>query len=105
MPWSSVAPLGPEPSGLYETTWAGARLAGRLDLVVHDGPFIDCGTVADYLRANLAWSGGSNVVADDVRLAPGASVVRSVLWPGTEVGPGERLVDAVRAGSLTVLVR
>jgi N-acetyl-alpha-D-muramate 1-phosphate uridylyltransferase len=105
MPWSVVADLGASPSGLYERAWAAAEAAGRLDLVVHDGEFVDCGTVADYLRANLAWSGGPSVVGEGATVAPGADVVRSVLWPGARVQPGERLEDAVRAGSLTVLAR
>lgn len=105
MAWSDVAPLGPEPSGLYEVSWAAAQAAGRLDLVVHDGPFVDCGTPADYLAANLAWSGGDSVVGRGAVVGAGAEVVRSVVWPGSEVAPGEHLCDAVRAEELTVLVR
>ena len=37
---------------------------------------------------------------------PGAvvegEVVRSVVWAGERVGPGERLVDAVRAAGVTL---
>jgi hypothetical protein len=32
-------------------------------------------------------------------------LLRSVVWDHSEVGRGERLVDAIRAGRLTVLVR
>ena len=57
--------------------------------------FVDCGTPADYLRANLAANGGQSVVG------PGAVVdgelVRSVVWAGAHVRAGERLVDAIRA--------
>lgn len=105
MPWSVVGALGPEPSGLYEVAWRHARLAGTLDLVVHDGPFVDCGTVADYLAANLDWSGGRSVVGEGATIGEGAELVRSVVWPGAEVAPGERLADAVRADDLTVIVR
>jgi NDP-sugar pyrophosphorylase family protein len=105
MPWCEVERLGPEPSGLYEASWAAAEAAGRLELVVHDGAFIDCGSVADYLAANMDWSGGDNVVAAGAEVATSARIVRSVVWPGSEVAPGEHLVDAVRAESLTVLVR
>lgn len=105
MPWSEVAPLDPTPSGLYEVSWARAHDAGRLDLVVHDGPFVDCGTPPDYLAANLAWSGGDSVVGRGALVGAGAELVRSVVWPGSEVAPGEHLHDAVRAGALTVLVR
>jgi MurNAc alpha-1-phosphate uridylyltransferase len=105
MPWSEVTPLGPEPTGLYEASWGRAEEDGRLDLVTHDGPFVDCGTAADYLAANLAASGGESVVGEGVRLGEGCELVRSVVWPGSEVAPGERLVDAVRADGVTVLVR
>ena len=105
MPWTEVRRLGPKPTGLYEASWVPARMAGTLDLVVHGGPFVDCGTPADYLAANLSWSGGASVVADDATVGAGADVVRSVVWPGSEVAPGERLCDAVRADGLTVLVR
>jgi NDP-sugar pyrophosphorylase family protein len=105
MPWAEVARLGPEPSGLYERSWARTEREGALDLVVHHGSFVDCGTVADYLEANLRWSGGASVVGAGSALDPRARVERSVLWPGAVVRGGEVLVDAVRAGSMTVLVR
>jgi NDP-sugar pyrophosphorylase family protein len=53
LPWAEVARLEPVPSGLYEVMWRGAHAEGRLDVVVHGGQFVDCGTPADYLRANL----------------------------------------------------
>ena len=105
MPWAAVAGLGPEPSGLYEAVWAGAARDGALDLVEHRGTFVDCGTVADYLEANLRWSGGESVVGEGAAVGDGARVERSVLWPDAVVRPGEVLVDAVRAGTTTVLVR
>lgn len=104
LPWADVAALDAEPSGLYARVFAPAAAAGRLELVGHDGPIVDCGTPAGYLRANLLASGGASVVG------PGAEVegvvVRSVVWPGAAVRRHERLVDAVRADDrLTVLVR
>lgn len=105
LPWRLVVELGEEPSGLYEVMWRAEAEAGRLDLVTHDGPFVDCGTAADYLAANLDASGGVSVVGEGARLGEGCEVVRSVVWGDAEVAPGERLVDAVRAGTLTVLVR
>jgi NDP-sugar pyrophosphorylase family protein len=104
MPWSSVAGLRPEPSGLYEVSWRDEWRDGRLDLVVHDGPFVDCGTPADYLAANLAWSGGAPVVGEGAVIGAGAVLERSVVWPGSVVAPGEHLVDAIRADHLTVQV-
>lgn len=105
MPWAEVEPLGPEPSGLYERSWGRLWEAGALDLVRHDGTFVDCGTVADYLAANLDWSGGETVVGEGAVIGAGSRLVRSVVWPGATVRPGELLVDAIRADRLTVLVR
>lgn len=105
MAWDRVAALGSEPSGLYERSWAADEAEDRLDLVVHHGGFVDCGTPADYLAANLAWSGGTSVIGVGAEVAPGAQLDRSVVWPGARVAAAERLVDAVRAGPLTILVR
>ena len=100
LPWWSVRDLEPVPSGLYEVSWAALHAAGRLDLVVTEATPIDCGTPADYLRANMVASGGESVAE------PGAQVegelVRSVVWSGERVGPGERLVDAVRGAGVTL---
>jgi NDP-sugar pyrophosphorylase family protein len=105
MPWSDVAGLEPVPSGLYEVVWKYAFELGRLDLVDHDGPFVDCGTPADYLRANLLASGGQPVVGTGAEVDPTAVLERCVVWPGGVVRAGERLVDAVRTAELTVLIR
>ena len=94
LPWAEVRDLEPEPTGLYEVSWARLEQEGRLDLAPFAGRFIDCGTPADYLAANMAASGGASVIA------PGAVVegdlLRSVVWPGGVVAEGEHLVDAVR---------
>jgi MurNAc alpha-1-phosphate uridylyltransferase len=103
LPWWSVRDLAPVPSGLYEVSWRDLHAAGRLDLAVGaltETTAVDCGTPADYLRANMLASGGAAVVE------PGAVVegvvVRSVVWAGERVGPAERLVDAVRAAGVTL---
>ena len=98
MPSTEVEQLAPVPSGLYETSWAAAAAAGRLELVpAGDGPFFDCGRPDTYLAANLAASGGVSVIG------PGAvvegEVIRSVVWPDAVVAAGERLVECIRAGS------
>jgi MurNAc alpha-1-phosphate uridylyltransferase len=103
MPWAAVAGLTPEPSGLYELTWAPAAEDGTLEVVSYDGPFVDCGTPARYLEANLAASGGESVIAPNATVE--GEVVRSVVWPDARVRRSERLVDAIRAGTVTVLVR
>lgn len=105
LPWATVAPMAAEPSGLYEVSWRAERAAGRLDLVVHPGGFVDCGTPADYLAANLASSGGGSVVDPAATVGAGATLLRSVVWDDGVVAPGEVLVDAIRAGRRTVLVR
>ena len=100
LPWWSVRDLGAEPAGLYEVSWRDLHAEGRLDLVVTDLPAVDCGTPADYLRANLLASGGASVVE------PGAAVEgrleRSVVWAGEQVGPDEVLVEAVRGAGTTL---
>jgi N-acetyl-alpha-D-muramate 1-phosphate uridylyltransferase len=105
LPWADVADLEPQPSGLYEVSWRYAFELGRLDLVDHEGLFVDCGTAADYLRANLLASGGAPVIGPGVEVGRSAVVERSVVWAGASVGRGEHLTDAIRTGDLTVLVR
>jgi N-acetyl-alpha-D-muramate 1-phosphate uridylyltransferase len=103
-PWSLVRALPADPAGLYERCWRAAAPEGAVEVVRYDGPFVDCGTPADYLRANLLASAGRPVVAPGVRME--GELVRSVVWDTGEVSRGERLVDAIRVGArLTVLVR
>jgi N-acetyl-alpha-D-muramate 1-phosphate uridylyltransferase len=107
LPWPDVAALPTGRSGLYDTVWARAAAQGRLDLVPMAAgvPLHDCGTPAAYLGANLAWSGGTSVIGAGALVDPGAVVDRSVVWPGSEVTASEHLVDAIRAGPMTVVVR
>jgi N-acetyl-alpha-D-muramate 1-phosphate uridylyltransferase len=100
----AVSRLPAEPSGLYEVLWRDepelefVTLAdARLPAVA-----IDCGTVADYLAANLHTSGGSSVV-DPTAVVEG-TVERCVVWDGAYVALDEHLVDAVRAGTPTAPV-
>jgi NDP-sugar pyrophosphorylase family protein len=104
LPWSEVAPLAPEPTGLYEVSWGRLAADDRIDVLPWPGPCIDCGTPARYLAANMAASGGASVIGKGA-LVEGI-VERSVVWCGLEVGPHEQLVDAIKAAShVTVLVR
>lgn len=106
LPWAEVRRLEPVPSGLWEVSWRPAAAAGRIEAVpVPPGtPFVDCGTPAAYLAANLAASGGRTVVGEGARVDGEAT--ESVLWPGTRVHRRERLHRAVRATDrVTVLVR
>ena len=58
LPWWSVRDLPATPAGLYEVSWRQLYAEGRLDVVESPGPAVDCGTPADYLRANMLASGG-----------------------------------------------
>jgi CTP:molybdopterin cytidylyltransferase MocA len=97
-PWSVVRDVPAERNGLYELVWSRVEP----ELVAWDGTFVDCGTVRDYLAANLHASGGASVAGEGAAVE--GELVRSVVWPGGAVRRGERLVDAVRVGdALTVL--
>jgi N-acetyl-alpha-D-muramate 1-phosphate uridylyltransferase len=97
MPWTAVAPLSAEPSGLYELVWRGAEQRGELDLVVSTALAIDCGRPADYLAANLDASGGQSVVGAGAVVE--GRLDRCVVWPDAYVGPDEELVETIRAGT------
>ena len=87
--------LAATPSGLYEVLWRQADERGALDLRLIEGPAVDCGTVGDYLRANLLVSAGGNVIGAAAKVE--GRVTRCVIWDGARVGPDEYLVDVVRA--------
>jgi NDP-sugar pyrophosphorylase family protein len=106
-PWRRVAPLPDTPAGLYEACWRAAAAEGEVETVAYSGPFADCGTPAEYLRANLEAAGpvdGRSVIGAGAIVA---GVVRSsVVWPGAHVAKGEVLERAIRCDSrVTVLVR
>lgn len=101
LPAAEAALLRPEPTGLYEVLWRRARAEDRLELAAHAGTFVDCGTPADYLAANLHTSGGAGVVGTGAVVE--GTVERSVVWPDARVHPGEHLVEQVRTDTgLTV---
>jgi hypothetical protein len=104
VPWVDVAALRDTPAGLYETCWAEHHRSGTLDVVTCDARFVDCGTPADYLAANLLATGGVSSV-DPTATVRGV-ITRCVIWPGAVVESGEELTDAVRTTvGRTVLVR
>ncbi len=104
MPWDVVRTFAPEPTGLWEVCWRDALAQGRIETVPHDGPFVDCADVADYLAANMAWSDGESVIGAGAEVS--GSVERCVVWPGATVHGAERLRDAIRTDTgATVLVR
>jgi len=122
LPWKVVRDLPDGPSGLVSTVWRPAEANGELELIPYQGRFIDCGTPADYLTANLL---AASLLASDRRsensdgalidptatvrgrvrkAVVGASAIiegdltRSVVWPAGYVGPDEHLSDAIRVG-------
>jgi mannose-1-phosphate guanylyltransferase/MurNAc alpha-1-phosphate uridylyltransferase len=113
LPWRYVRDLPAEKSDLVRAAWRPAEAAGELELIGYDGEYIDTGTPADYLRANLA--AGAVIdptatvsgVATDSVIGAGAvvrgRVTRCVIWPNATVAESENLSDAIRAGTeLTV---
>ena len=109
MPWRVVSELEVAPSGLYEVVWRDELTAGRLEVVAYDGPWVDCGTPADLLQANLAalgdgiaMHGHASVIGDIARTAVGADasvlgqVTDSVLLAGTVVDEDEVLHRVIR---------
>lgn len=100
LPARIAATLPDEPCGLFSLAWKPAYDAGRLEWVQARGTAIDCGTAADYLRANLHVSGGASVV-DPTAVVQG-SITRCVVWPGARVETDEVLVDAIRSPLATV---
>jgi MurNAc alpha-1-phosphate uridylyltransferase len=104
LPWAELARLEPVPSWLYRDSWLPALEAGRLEVVRYEEPVIDCGTPAGYLRANLTANGGASVVAEGAVVE--GELVRSVVWSGARVRPGEVVVDGIRyERERTVFVR
>jgi len=111
LPAAVAAALPARRSDLVHEAWRPAEQDGRLEVVAYDGFYLDTGTPADFLAANLHAAGTGSLVAADA-FVPGeidhavvgggarvhGSVTRSVIFPGGFVGEDERLVDAVRVG-------
>lgn len=110
LPYHRVASLPPEPSDLVRAVWRPAESDGRLSVVDYHGVYIDSGTPADYLRANLDAADGSLIdtsavvtgsVIDSVigaNAVVDGSVERCVVLPGAVVHADEHLVELVRYG-------
>lgn len=104
VPWADVLTLPDTPSGLYEHCWAGHARSGNLEVVTSEAGFVDCGSPADYLRANLAATAGVSSVAPTATVR--GAITRCVVWPRAHVEVGEVLTDAIRTtAGRTVLVR
>lgn len=96
LPARDVAAMPDAPASLHDLVWRPAWEAGELELVECRGEFVDCGTPADYLRANMIASGGRSVVGEGAVVE--GHLDRSVVWPGGYVGPEERLTQCIRVG-------
>jgi mannose-1-phosphate guanylyltransferase/MurNAc alpha-1-phosphate uridylyltransferase len=116
LPWRYVRDLRPEPSDLVGLVWRPAEAAGELELIGFRGVYIDTGTPADYLRANLHAAGTGSLI-DPSATVTGAvhhsvvgagarvegSVTMCVVWPGATVSADESLSGVIRAsGGVTV---
>lgn len=122
LPWTVVRGLAAEPTGLWEVCWRQALGEGRLESIGHDGPFVDCGSPAQYLTANRLCRRHRGVDADvaasarvtgevrDATVGEGARidgiVEDTVVWPGGQVATREHLRGSIRIGArTTVMVR
>ncbi len=117
IPWRYVTTLKDQQADLVGTVWRPAEAEGALELIGYDGHYLDTGTPALYLEANLHAAGAGladpsaevtgiaveSVIGAGARVA--GSVTRCVIWPGATVAAGEVLTDVIRApGGLTVPV-
>ncbi|ASW57874.1 sugar phosphate nucleotidyltransferase [Plantactinospora sp. KBS50] len=111
LPARYVHRLPADEPNLVRAVWRPAEAAGELEIVPFAGTYLDTGTPADYLAANLHAAGGANLI-DPTATVTGAcaqavvgpsavvhgTVERAVVWPGELVDPAERLRSAVRFG-------
>jgi NDP-sugar pyrophosphorylase family protein len=118
IPWRYLKDLAEVDSNLVRTVWRPAEAAGDLELIAYEGHYLDTGTPADYLAANLHAAAGGTLAdasALDTRLAEasvlGAGTIvegtatRCVLLPGARVTADEALTDAIRTASgLTIKI-
>jgi NDP-sugar pyrophosphorylase family protein len=116
LPWRYVRNLPAQHGDLVRAVWRPAEAAGELELVGYGGVYVDTGTPADYLRANLHAAGG-RTLADPSATVTGraencvigahavvaGTALRCVIWPGAKVTAEEHLFDAIRVpGHVTV---
>ncbi len=111
LPGHRVAALPSGPSDLVLTIWRPAERAGELATIPYAGRYLDTGTPADLLAANLDAAGDGSLVDPSatvtgrvVRSVVGAgarvagSITRCMVLPGATVHPDEDLVEVIRAG-------
>jgi mannose-1-phosphate guanylyltransferase/MurNAc alpha-1-phosphate uridylyltransferase len=113
LPWRYVRDLPATKGDLVRAAWRPAEAAGELELIGYDGVYIDTGTPADYLRANLAGgpmtdpSATVTGTAEDSIIGAHAvvhgTVTRCVIWPNATVAATETLIDTIRATTVSVI--
>jgi hypothetical protein len=109
LPWRYIRDLPAEHGSLVHAVWRPAEARGELELVGYGGVYIDSGTPADYLRANLHAARGQNMVdasatvtghAESCVIGAHAVVAgrarRCVIWPHANVAASESLTNAIR---------
>ncbi|MEU4691115.1 sugar phosphate nucleotidyltransferase [Actinoplanes sp. NPDC023714] len=116
LPWRWIAPLADVDSNLVRTVWRPAEAAGELELIDYEGFYLDTGTPADYLAANLHAAAGTALIAESATVTGTATssvvgagaqihgtVTDCVIWPGATVAAHESLTGVIRAhNGLTV---
>ncbi|GAB3150399.1 hypothetical protein GCM10027290_37930 [Micromonospora sonneratiae] len=111
LPWRWIRDLPVTHSDLVRAVWRPAEAAGELTVVSFTGTYLDTGTPADYLAANLHAAGGGNLIHPTATVTgtchqsvvgAGAvvdgTITRSVVWPGGMVTGGQQLTEAIRVG-------
>lgn len=118
LPWRYVARLPIVAADLVRAVWRPAEALGQLRVIEYAGHYLDSGTPADYLAANLDAAQAADLdttpgslIAPDAVVAGTAvesvigahaevygRVERTVVWPGAYVGPDEHLVESIRFG-------
>jgi NDP-sugar pyrophosphorylase family protein len=112
LPWHRVADLEAVATDLVRAVWRPAEANGELEVVDYGGTYIDSGTPADYLAANMHALGAAPTLIDRSAVVTG-SVTRAVIgaraqvngyahdavvWPDAVVAAGEQVVRAIRYG-------
>jgi MurNAc alpha-1-phosphate uridylyltransferase len=110
MPHHRVAELPASEADLVRGVWRPAERDGKLRMVDYGGVYLDSGTPADYLAANLDAARGGLVdatasvtgLAENSVIGAGAvvdgAVERCVVLPGATVRADEHLVETIRYG-------
>jgi mannose-1-phosphate guanylyltransferase len=92
---SVLASIPPGRSSIERDTFPRLSAEGRLYALASEAPWIDIGTPAAYLEANLAMADTDVVLGEGVRLDDGARVTGSVVLAGAVIAK-----DAVVRGSI-----